>query len=74
MKFQLAHHIPGFSGLLLVLVGLTSISGGLSQNVRRAGPELPPGLQKRPDSGHLEILDVAENLVQQIEKIFQVCA
>ena len=74
MKFRLAHHIPGFSALLLVLVELSWISGGLSQNVRRAGPELPPGRQERPDSGQLEILDVAENLVQQIEKIFQVCA
>ena len=37
-------------------------------------PRVAAGPQEQPDTGQLEIIDVAENLVQQIEKIFQVCA
>ena len=66
MEFKLCvYQKYGLSGVLMLFCGLSWIGNGLSQGIT-AGPALPP------DSGDLEIIDVAESLLEQIEKIFKV--
>ena len=66
MEFKLCLHKKyGLSGVLMLLCGLSWISSGQSQRIT-AGPALPP------QSEDLEIIDVAESLLEQIEKIFKV--
>ena len=55
----------GLSGVFLLLFGLSWINSGISKGIT-AGPALPP------HSEDLEIIDVAESLLEQIEKIFEV--
>ena len=55
----------GLSGALMLLFALSWINRGISQGIT-AGPALPP------HSEDLEIIDVAESLLEQIENIFEV--